>query len=122
MISSKQKEKLDEVLKNNAKWPLIIEGAEAGDFEDAYVMSGSVEERMLYTKDVWLKFLKGKKYLVLDGIDALDLAEQLKFENLLKNRGLGGAYLPDTVQIVVPVLSVKKLNPKLKEWCLSVKL
>ena len=122
MINSKKKEKLVEVLKNNTKWPMIVEGVQGADFENAYVMKKDIDERMLYTKGVWLKFLKGKKYLVLDGIDELVLQEQLKFENLLKNRGVSDSYLPDDVQIVVAVSDVKKLNPKLKEWCLNISL
>lgn len=114
--------KLDEVLKNNTKWPLIVAGADSAYFASAVVLSARTPSGALGvvtdTRPDWIVALEakaqtGKAVLCIDGLDQIDADEQEKFVGLLKYKGVNGYTLPDNAQIVMTVADVDKVSPRL---------
>lgn len=111
--------KLKQVLENNRKWPLVIAGSSADDF-DGVVLSARSGEKELYKNGlytpVWISALEseGADMLVIEGLDEISPDEQENFISLLKDRRAGTYKVSDHVQIVIPVKEKEKLSSKIQ--------
>ena len=118
MAVNSKKIKLKTVLMNNRKWPLIIVGGVATDF-NAPILPATISPRDLNICD-WVTELVAMNtdQMVIDGLDKLRVSDQQKFITLLKDRRAGLHKLPDNIQIIIPVKFVDKLDKKIKELAL----
>ena len=118
MAINSKKLKLKTVLMSNKKWPLIIAGATATDF-NAPVMPAKISARDLNTGE-WVGELINlkKNQMVVDGLDKLSIADQQKFITLLKDRRVGPYKFPTDIQIIIPVKFADKLDRTIKDLCL----
>lgn len=104
------KKKLNDLLRNNKKWPVIIEGVKVPAFKKATILPATTKSEELTIangKPDWVLSLEAKakstiNLLIIEGIDEIPYEEQKKFKFILENRGLNGYDFPDNVQIVLP--------------------
>ncbi|MDR1337736.1 MAG: hypothetical protein LBJ73_01760 [Rickettsiales bacterium] len=115
---SSRKIKLKTVLAGNTKWPLVIVGAIAADF-DAPVMPAIIPERDLNTGG-WVGELIDMRAarMVIGGLDKLSDTQQQKFARLLKDRRAGTRRMPDNIQIIILVESANVLSKQIRDLCL----
>ena len=137
-MTQDQKQKLMEVMKNNGKWPLILEGAKAEMLKGAVVLPANTSTENLgilpaekdYVVPTWLKQLSQKSkrlkrvFLVIDGLENINGQDQEKFYGLFKYKGVNGYNLPDNVQILIPIKlgEVDKINDKLQALSITYKV
>ena len=108
-----QKLKLQQLLKNNKYWPLLIVCADIQKSDDTSIIPATISERDLHTD-----MLVIKPYLLIEGLDAISKQEQEKFITLLKDRRTGLRKLPDNVQILIPVKAKENLSQKILDLVL----
>jgi hypothetical protein len=118
MAINSKKIKLKTVLENNRRWPLIITGAAAEDF-NAPIMPAAISPRDLNAGD-WIAELVrlAADRLVIDGLEELAPDSQEKFITLLKDRRAGLHKLPEDVQIIIPARSADELSKEIKNLSL----
>lgn len=109
------KARLNNLLKNNKNWPIIIEGGiTKEDFLNACIISASIPSSELgVINDIgglklprWVEVVDKKKndktnLLVIDHLDSIPTAEQTKFNQILHTKQLNGFKLPENLQIVI---------------------
>lgn len=134
-MTEETKSKLVSVLKNNTKWPLIIEGASKDNFPTSIVIPATVPvselniipEETGYKYPNWLtnvvnKAKKSKRVLVcIDGLDKVSEEEQEKFYGLLKHKSISGFRLPEAAQIIITVKNLKKVSKRILDLSLVFK-
>lgn len=114
--------KLQHVLQDNDKWPLIIIGMKTLP-ENSVVLAADIDERELIKPSGWEKIVDHKSrdkkvYLVIENIDKIALSEQEKFLVLLKERSCGSCFLPKNVQILVTADNKAMVNRKIQSLSL----
>ena len=109
------KKKLNNLLKSNKEWPIIIEGGVTKeDFVNASILPATTPSSHLGVfNDVkglilpgWVKSVDKRKnektnLLVIDGLDTISVEEQNKFKQILDSKSLNGYALPQNLQIVI---------------------
>ena len=129
--------KIKEVIKNNRKWPIIIENIEAENIDNAIIINSKISNKDLgiipnengNKMPTWIleMILNDKKNvvstLVISDIDQIDMIEQEKFIGILKFKGINGYSFPAGTSIV---LTCRKGNydlvsPKIKDLCIKIK-
>ena len=94
------KKKLNQLLKNNKSWPIIIEGGvKKEDFLNACIVPSSIPSSQLgVINDLkgpvlpdWVKAVEDRKLekanlLVIDGLDKIPFEEQAKFKQILDSK------------------------------------
>jgi len=127
-------EKLNKILKDNVKWPLVIEGVTASNFPKAIVIPAiiSPSELGIIPSDTGLKYpswvmqlmISAKKstrnILVIDGLDRIIENEQNKFWGMLSSKGINGYKFPNETQIIIPISNGSK--DKISQRILSLAL
>jgi len=136
-MNNEDKKKLARILKDNEKWPIIVEGICAKTFKDAVVIPASIPSDELGTKiddngnivfPVWLKQLKhsensGKPTIVcIDGLDKVSDDEQQKFYGMIKYNGINGCRFSKTTRIVVAADDASKISKRIFDLALLVKV
>lgn len=111
------REKLNTIINNNRKWPLLLEGVSAVNFPNAIVIPAYIpsselgvipsETGLKYPSWVMQMMIKTKKsdriLLVIDGMDRIIKSEQEKFHAILKFHRINGYKFPDGTQIIIPI-------------------
>ena len=134
-MTEETKSKLVSVLKNNTKWPLIIEGASKDNFPTSIIVPsnipsselGIVSDETGYKYPNWLtnvvnKAKKSKRVLVcIDSLDKVSEEEQEKFYGLLKHKSISGFRLPEAAQIIITVKNLKKVSKRILDLSLVFK-
>ena len=114
-MDNNMKRKLNELLKNNKSWPVIIEGGvKKEDFLSATVLPATVPSASLgVINDIgglkmpdWVKSVEARKnakanLLLMEGLDTISEDEQLKFKGILDGKSLNGFKLPKNMQIAI---------------------
>lgn len=114
-MDNNMKRKLNELLKNNKSWPVIIEGGvKKEDFLSATVLPATVPSASLgVINDIgglkmpdWVKSVEARKnakanLLLIEGLDTISEDEQLKFKGILDGKSLNGFKLPENMQIAI---------------------
>ena len=134
------KNELNQLLKNNKKWPIILEGGKnltLNDFKNATILSATVHSSELGVifdlkgpvLPEWVKQIEAKandktNLLVISDLDKQDKKNQEKFKQLLDQKGLNGYPLPQNLQIVVLISSGNraKINKEILSLCLYYKV
>lgn len=129
-MENNQKQKIMEVIHNNSKWPIILEGVGCDAFKSSVKLSAFIPSQELglipnskgFSAPVWLKELRQKSkrlkraFLVISDMESLDFTLQEKFYGLLKYRGINGYSFSENVQILIPIKmgTADKISPKIK--------
>jgi len=133
-MNKKDLKKLKEVVENNYKWPLILEGVTPDYFPSGVIVEGDIDSSKLESFETvngekipaWLTALNisSKKYdralLIINGIDEVDKNEQEKFMYILK--GSSTCTLPENTQILLTVKDAEKVSAKIKQLCIIYKV
>ena len=133
-MNEKEKEQLIKVIKNNAIWPLMIEGLNSAFFKNAAIIDCQKGANQLaikitekgYQKPEFLEKLEasknGRSFLVLENLEKLDHENQYTFAGFLKHRGVSGYKLPANTQIIITTSSADKLSEDIKALCIIYKI
>ncbi len=109
------KDTLNNILKNNKTWPIILEGGiSESDFLNATFLSATIpSESLAVINDLngpvlpeWVKQIEEKgdsktNLLVITDLDKIEMRDQIKFKSLLELRQLSGYKLPENLQILI---------------------
>lgn len=122
-MNEEARNKLSKVLSDNAKNPLIIVSDEDIVLENTITINANINERDLHIESMWQKKIMLRNsnkhlFLIINGLDNIDVEEQNKFAHLLKDRRSGTFKLPDYVQIVIPVKDKEKVSKQIKSLSL----
>ena len=130
------KSKLVKILKNNTKWPLIIEGVSTSNFPMAIAISANIPSSELgiissetglkfptWAMEIMIKAKKSKEIIVcIDGLDKITPENQEKFYGLIKYKGVNGFKFPEETQIVIPVENAKNISKRISSLALFYKV
>lgn len=122
-MNEEAKNKLKKVLSSNSKNPLIIVLNEDVTFENSVTINATINERDLHMESMWQKKIMLRHsdkhlFLVISGLDNVEIDEQNKFSHLLKDRRSGNFKLPEYVQIVIPIKNKEKVSNQIKSLSL----
>lgn len=127
------KEKLVKILKDNTKWPLIIEGVTSKNFPTSIVIPAITPSSELgivasdtglkypsWAMEIMIKSKKSKKVIVcIDGLDKISLEEQEKFYGMIKYKGVNGFKFPEGTQIIITTKNATKISKRISSLALS---
>lgn len=130
------KEKLVKILKDNTKWPLIIEGVTSKNFPTSIVIPASTPSSELgivagetglkypsWAMEIIIKAKKSKKVIVcIGGLDEISLEEQEKFYGMIKYKGVNGFKFPEGTQIIITAKNATKISKRISSLALSFKV
>lgn len=135
-MTEETKFKLVKILKDNTKWPLIIEGVSSADFPTAIVIPATTPSNELgvissenglkyptWAMEVTLKAKKSKEIVVCIGeLDKISQEEQEKFYGMIKYKGVNGFKFPEGTQIVITTKNTKNISPKILSLAIVYKV
>ena len=131
------RKKIAKILKENERWPVIIQGISAKIFKNAIIIPADIPSSELGTKiddkgniifPNWLEKLKqmekmNKAIIVcIDGLDKIDPDEQQKFYGMLKYNGINGYKFSNATRIVIATFDSAKISKGLADLALFVKV
>lgn len=130
------KSKLVQILKDNTKWPLLLEGVSSANFSTAIVIPASIPSSELgvipgetglkyptWAMEILLKAKKAKKvYVCISELDKISQEEQEKFFGLIKYKGVNGFKFPEKTQILIPVKDITKISKKIASLAIVYKV
>ena len=133
-MNEKEKERLVKVIKNNAIWPLVIEGINSEFFKNGVIvdckkgvnqLAITIDEKGNH-KPSFLQALEEKttsrRFLVLENLEELSEEEQYSFAGFLKHRGLTGYKLQTNTQIIITVKNADSLSKEIRDLSLIYKI
>ena len=136
-MNNEDKKKIAQILKDNEKWPIIVEGICAKTFKDAVVIPASIPSDELGTKiddkgniifPDWLNQIKKKENLdqpiivCIEGIEKVDPDDQQKFYGMLKYNGINGCRFSRATRIVIATSDASKISKGISDLALLVKV
>lgn len=135
-MTEEMKSKLVKILKDNTKWPLIIEGVSSANFPTSVVIPATTPSSELgiipsetglklpsWAMEILLKAKKSKKIIVCIGeLDEISQEEQEKFYGMIKYKGVNGFKFPEGTQIIITVKNTKKISKRISSLALSFKV
>lgn len=127
--------KLVTILDSNEKWPLIIGGVDSESISKSVVLPAITHTSELgivagetglvypaWLMEIRIKAKKSNKiYLVITGLDEIDVDEQEKFYGMIKYNGVNGYKFPAGTQIIIPIKkgNLSKINERIVSLCLN---
>lgn len=136
-MNNEDRKKIAQILKNNDKWPVIVEGICSKLFKDAVVIPASIPSSELGTKiddkgniifPDWLIQVKQKEkfeqpiIVCIEGIEQLDEDDQQKFYGMLKYNGVNGYKFSKATRIVIATSDASKISNGISDLALLVKV
>ena len=135
-MTEEMKIKLATILKDNTKWPLIIEGVSSANFPTSIVIPATTPSSELgiipsenglqypaWATKIINQSKNSKKVIVcINGLDEISQEEQEKFYGMIKYKGVNGFKFPEEVQIIITVKDTNKISKKILNLALSVKV
>ena len=135
-MTEEMKSKLVKILKDNTKWPLIIEGVSSANFPTSIVIPATTPSSELgvipgetglklptWAMEILLKAKKSKKIIVcIGGLDEISQEEQEKFYGMIKYKGVNGFKFPERTQIIITAKNTKKISKRISSLALSFKV
>ena len=135
-MTEEMKSKLVKILKDNTKWPLIIEGVSTSNFHTPIVIPATTPSSELgiipgetglklpsWAMEILLKAKKSKKIIVcIGGLDEISQKEQEKFYGMIKYKGVNGFKFPEGTQIVITAQNSKNISKRISSLALSFKV
>lgn len=137
IMKIQDRKKIAKILKENERWPVIIQGISAKIFKNAIIIPADIPSSELGTKiddkgniifPNWLEKLKqmekmNKAIIVcIDGLDKIDPDEQQKFYGMLKYNGINGYKFSNATRIVIATFDSAKISKGLADLALFVKV
>ena len=130
------KSKLINIINNNTKWPLVLEGLSSKKFPKAVVVPADLPSSELgvisdetglkypdWIKEIMDKSKQSKKVILcIDGLDTISQDSQEKFYGLMKYKGVNGFKFPEETQIIITVDDASKLSKKILDLALVYKV
>lgn len=135
-MTEEMKTKLAKILKDNTKWPLIIEGVSCSNFPTSIIIPANTPssnlgiipgetglEYPVWATEIIEKSKKSKKIIVcISNLDEISQEEQEKFYGMIKYKGINGFKFPEQAQIILPVKNTEKISKRILNLALSFKL
>lgn len=135
-MTEEMKSKLVKILKDNTKWPLIIEGVSSANFPTSIVIPATTPSSELgvipgetglklptWAMEILLKAKKSKKIIVcIGGLDEISQEEQEKFYGMIKYKGVNGFKFPEGTQIIITAKNATKISKRISSLALSFKV
>ena len=135
-MTEEMKTKLVKILKNNTKWPLIIEGVSSANFPTSIVLSANTPSSDLgvisdetglklpsFAQEILIKSKKSKKIILcINGLDEISQEEQEKFYGIIKYKGINGFKFPEGTQIIITAKNANKISKRIVKLALSFKV
>jgi len=135
-MTEEMKSKLVKILKDNTKWPLIIEGVSSANFPTSVVIPATTPSSELgiipsetglklpsWAMEILLKVKKSKKIIVcIGGLDEISQEKQEKFYGMIKYKGVNGFKFPEGTQIIITAKNTKKISKRISSLALSFKV
>ena len=135
-MTEEMKSKLVKILKDNTKWPLIIEGVSSANFPTSVVIPATTSSSELgiipsetglklpsWAMEILLKAKKSKKIIVCIGeLDEISQEEQEKFYGMIKYKGVNGFKFPEGTQIIITAKNTNKISKRISSLALSFKV
>ena len=135
-MTEEMKSKLVKILKDNTKWPLIIEGVSSANFPTSVVIPATTPSSELgiipsetglklpsWAMEILLKVKKSKQIIVcIGGLDEISQEEQEKFYGMIKYKGVNGFKFPEGTQIIITAKNAKKISKRISSLALSFKV
>lgn len=137
-MDKNQKQRLMEVIQNNLKWPIILDGVGCELFSGSIVLDARIPSNQLgvistqrgFLLPTWLKELRQKSkklqrvLLIISNLDEVVTDEQEKFYGILKYKGINGCAFGENVQILIPIKkgTINKISEKIQSVSLLYKV
>lgn len=135
-MTEEMKAKLVKFLKDNTKWPLIIEGVSSANFPTSIVIPATTPSSDLgiissetglkypaWAMEIMIKAKKTKKIIVcIGGLDEISQEEQEKFYGMIKYKGVNGFKFPEGTQIVITAKNAKNISKRILSLALVYKV
>ncbi|MBE5735692.1 MAG: hypothetical protein E7361_04540 [Clostridiales bacterium] len=137
-MTDRQIERLEYILDNNTKWPVIIECDKTLRLDNTVVIPATIPSAQLgiipgetglkypaWLMQVMMLDKKGAKIRILiDGLDTIPIEEQEKFYGIIKYRGVNGMKFPAYSQVIISVSKdgVDKVSNRISSLCIVHKV
>lgn len=137
-MTDRQIERLEYILDNNAKWPVIVECDKTLHLDNTVVIPATIPSAQLgiipgetglkypaWLMQVMMLDKKGAKIRILiDGLDTIPIEEQEKFYGIIKYRGVNGMKFPADSQVIISVSKdgVDKVSNRISSLCIVHKV
>lgn len=125
--------KIIDVIKNNQKWPLILQGVNILNLKSMVCLDAKSQDISIlidengktiypaFVKEIIQKQKNKRVILCLNNLDLISKDKQVCFLNIIKNKQIIGYKFPDNVQIIIPVKNVEKICIEISSLCLIYK-
>lgn len=127
---------LIKILKDNTKWPIVIEGVSSTDFPTSTIIPATISSSELgiipseegFKLPNWLNGIiaeakQGKTVIIcIDKLDEIPVEEQEKFYGMIKYRGINGLKFPERTQIVITAKNVGNISKKILSLAVCCKV
>ena len=135
-MTEEMKFKLVKILKDNTKWPLILEGVTSSNFPTSIVIPATIPSSELgiistetglkypaWLMQVMIKAKQSNKILIcISDLDQLSTEDQEKFYGMIKYKGINGYKFPDGTQIIITVSDMTKISKRISSLTLTLKV
>lgn len=121
----------DKVLKYLEISPVLTNQHTAEDFPSAFILNANIDSKDLgivntadgIKKPKWVDIVNNfkKEYILIDGLDTIDIYEQEKFYELLNYNTISGVEFSLPVKIIVTYKNLDKVNTNIKSLCRVIK-
>ena len=133
-MKEREKELLVKIIKNNAIYPLIIQGINSGFFKNGVIvdcknganqLALTINEQGVQQPSFLTKLEAKKdarKFLVFENLEDLSKEEQYSFVGFFKHRGMTGYKLSADIQIIIVTKDVESLAKEITDLSLIYKV
>lgn len=121
----------DKILKYLEISPVLTNKHTADDFPNAFIMDANISSKDLgivntadgIKKPKWFDIVNNfkKEYILIDGLDTIDIYEQEKFYELLNYNTISGVEFSIPVKFIVTYKNLEKINTNIKSLCRVIK-
>ena len=134
-MKEKRKSQLIDILKNNKKWPLIIESANKLKFPSAITIPANTPSENLgliasengikyptWAMQIMTKAKKSNNIIIcIDSLDEIPQEDQEKFFGMIKYKGVNGFKFPEGSQIVITAKDANNISKRISGLALIFK-
>ena len=121
----------DKILKYLEISPVLTNQHTSEDFPSAFILNANIDSKDLgivntadgIKKPKWVDIVNNfkKEYILIDGLDTIDIYEQEKFYELLNYNTISGVEFSLPVKIIVTYKNLDKVNTNIKSLCRVIK-
>lgn len=121
----------DKILKYLEISPVLTNKHNADDFPNAFILDANISSKDLgivntadgLKKPKWVEIVNTfkKEYILIDGLDTINIYEQEKFYELLNYNTISGVEFSIPVKFIVTYKNLEKINTNIKSLCRVIK-